>query len=134
MTMDPDDFSDDNGGDSTSNRSRIPDSIRKALMTGLSAVFMTEEGVRQAFSDLPKDAMGYLVQQTDRSRKELYRVVSVELKNFLKSVDLSGAVRKAFTGMKVEVNAEIKFTDLESDDADKAAKPTKKKRAKKAAK
>ena len=45
-------------GPHESARYRIPDSIRKALLTGVSAVLMTEEGIRNVLGDmrLPKDA------------------------------------------------------------------------------
>lgn len=91
----------------------LADSLRKVLVTGLSAVFMTEEGIRSAMSDmkLPKEAIGYLVQQTGNSRRELFRVVTRELKNFLSNADLAGVMRSALAGMKVEVKAEIRFVD-----------------------
>lgn len=91
----------------------LPESVRKALVTGLSAVFMTEEGIRNIVSDmrLPKDAIAFLAQQTERSRKELFRVVSEELKGFLRGVDVTGAVRKALAGMRVEVRAEVRFIE-----------------------
>lgn len=94
-------------------RSRIPDSIRKALVGGLSAVLMTEEGIRNAVSDLrlPKDAIAYLAQQTERTRRELYRMVSDEVKGFLGNIDINRALRKALAGMKVEVRAELRFVD-----------------------
>lgn len=89
----------------------LPESLRKLLVTGISAVFMTEEGIRSALSDLrlPKEVIAYLVQQTDRSRRELFRGISSELKGFLNRIDLPGELRKALTGLKVEVNAEIRF-------------------------
>jgi hypothetical protein len=91
----------------------LGDSLRKALVTGLSAVFMTEEGIRGALSDmrLPKDAIGYLVQQTNNSRREVVRIVSDELKSFLRSADVTGAIRKALIGLRLEVKAEIRFVD-----------------------
>lgn len=95
----------------------LPESIRKALVSGISAVFMTEEGIRNMLSDmrLPKDAMAYLVQQTERTRKELFRVISHELQGFLKNADLNREVRKALRGLKVQIRAEVRFVDEDSD-------------------
>lgn len=95
----------------------LPDALRKALITGISAVFMTEEGIRNALSELrlPKDAVSYLMQQTERSRKELFRAVSDELKGFLQGVDVTRAMRKALTGLKVEVKAEFRFIEVDDD-------------------
>ncbi|MBI5509195.1 MAG: hypothetical protein HY903_10615 [Deltaproteobacteria bacterium] len=107
-----DEFKDDLGDDEP-RASGLSDSLRKAFVSGVSALFMTEEGIRSALSEmrLPKEALTYLAQQTDRTRKELFRAVSAEVKGFLKGVDLSGAVRKALMGLKVQVRAEVRFVD-----------------------
>ncbi|MEK7706228.1 MAG: hypothetical protein AAB426_14810 [Myxococcota bacterium] len=91
----------------------LPDGLRKVLVTGLSAVFMTEEGIRGVLGDmrLPKDAMAYLAQQAERTRRELYRAVTQELQRFFESVDLTQELRKALRGMKLEVRAEVRFSD-----------------------
>jgi len=109
MVDNPHDDNDDDG----SKGSGLSDSLRRAFVSGVSALFMTEEGIRSALSDmrLPKEALNYLAQQTDRTRKELFRAVSDEVKGFLKGVDLSGALRKALLGLKVQVKAEIRFSD-----------------------
>ena len=101
------DDSDDHGRD----KSGLSDSIRKALLTGLSAVFMTEEGIRSALSDmrLPKEALAYLAQQTERTRRELFRAFTDELKSFLTGVDWTREIRKALIGLKVEVKAVVRF-------------------------
>lgn len=99
--------------DNSAQRSRLPDSIRKAVVGGLSAVFMTEEGIRNAVTDLrlPKDAIAYLAQQTERTRREVFRAVSEEVKGFLGNIDANKALRKALAGMRVEVKAELRFVD-----------------------
>ena len=92
---------------------RISDGLRKLLVSGMSAVFMTEEGIRGALGDmrLPKDALGYLVQQTERTRKEVLRAVGGELHSFLRGLDMAGELRRALNGMHIKVNAEIVLTD-----------------------
>ncbi len=109
-------YDDDNPKGGGESRSRLPDSIRKAVVGGLSAVLMTEEGIRNAVSDmrLPKDAIAFLAQQTERTRRELYRMVSDEVKGFLGNIDIGGAMRKALSGMRVEVKAELRFVDEDS--------------------
>jgi hypothetical protein len=57
------------------------------------------------------EAVAFLSQQTDRTRKEVSRVLSEEVKGFLRSLDLQGEIRKALTGMTVKVRAEISFTE-----------------------
>ncbi len=109
-------YDDENPKGGGESRSRLPDSIRKAVVGGLSAVLMTEEGIRNAVSDmrLPKDAIAFLAQQTERTRRELYRMVSDEVKGFLGNLDIGGAMRKALSGMRVEVKAELRFVDEDS--------------------
>lgn len=95
----------------------VADSIRKAFVNGLSAVLMTEEGIRQVVSDLrlpkesAKDAIGYLTQQAERSRREVIRIVGSEVKHFLESTDMAGLLRSSLSGMKLEVSAQLKFTE-----------------------
>jgi hypothetical protein len=108
------DDSDDQGGGGDNNKGgRIPDAFRKAVVSGISALFVAEEGIRNMASDMrtPKDAMGYVVQQTDKTRRELFRIVSHEVKGFLRNADLTGELRRALIGLKVQVRAEVKFSE-----------------------
>lgn len=92
----------------------LSDGLRKALFSGISAVFTSEEGIRQAVGEMPKEAMAYFAAQTEKSRKELFRVAADEVKGFLNNVDLTGEIRKAITGLKLEVKAEVRFVDEEN--------------------
>jgi hypothetical protein len=89
----------------------LPDIIRKALLTGVGALFMTEEGIRNAAGQLklPKDALNYLVSQADKTRVEVVRVVSQEVRRFLESETLRREVWKVLTGVTLEVNASIQL-------------------------
>ena len=106
------DESEQDGGES-GRSGLLPESIKKALVTGISAVFMTEEGIRSALSDLrlPKEAIAYLIQQTANSRREIVRVLTDELKGVMRNADFAGTVRKVLAGMRVEVKAELRFID-----------------------
>lgn len=114
----------------------VTDSIRKAVFGGLSALFVSEEGIRQTIGELPKDALSFLLTQTDKTRKELMRVVSDELKSFLRQLDLQGEIKEMLSGLTVEVKAEISFREngqvvskISQDVSDKPVKrkPTRKK-------
>ncbi len=139
--IDPDEGDDDPRG-------LLPKTLHKALVTGVSAVLMTEEGIRNALGDmrLPKEAVSYVVQQTERSRKEVFVALSKEVKRYLSNIDVSAAMRKALTGMRVEVHADIRFLDDEietkvktsstaaEDEEGPAPKPRKKRKVRKKAK
>jgi hypothetical protein len=74
---------------------------------------MTEDGIRNAVGDLrlPKEAIQFLLTQTDNGRREVVRIVSDELKDFLRGMDLTGELRSALVGLTLEVNASIKIKD-----------------------
>src|ERR1700734_4050538 len=65
----------------------VPDLIRKAVVAGLGAVFMTEEGIRNLAGQLklPKEVLGYIITQADKTKGDLTRVIGDELRRFLNS-------------------------------------------------
>jgi len=108
------DIDDTDAIDDESGRAKgLTDSLRKAAVAGMTALFVTEEGIRGALGEmrLPKEALAYLAQQTDKTRRELFGAVSDELKGFLSGIDLPGELRKALKGLKLEVKAEVRFIE-----------------------
>ena len=87
----------------------VPDLVRRAVLTGVGALFMTEEGLRNMVGEmkLPKDALGFLVAQAEKTRGEVTRVVTHEVRRFLESETLRRELWKVLTGVTVEVNATI---------------------------
>lgn len=90
---------------------RIPDAL-KTVLSGLSAMFVTDEGIRNLVAEkIPKDALGYVAQQTEKTRREVFRIVSHEVKGFLRGTDVMKQVRQSLTGMKIQVRADIRFVE-----------------------
>ena len=89
----------------------VPDLVRRAVLTGVGALFMTEEGIRNLVGEikLPKDALAFLVSQAEKSRTEVARVVSQEVRRFLESETLRREIWKVLTGVTLEVNASIRL-------------------------
>jgi hypothetical protein len=89
----------------------VPDVVRRALLTGVGALFMTEEGIRNAVGDikLPKDALGFLVSQAEKSRAEVARIVTQEVRRFLEGETLQRELWKLLTSVTLEVNASIQL-------------------------
>jgi hypothetical protein len=89
----------------------VPDIVRRAVLTGVGALFMTEEGIRNLVGEmkLPKDALAFLVSQADRTRGEVTRVVTHEVRRFLESETLRREIWKVLTGVTLEVNATIQL-------------------------
>jgi hypothetical protein len=89
----------------------VPDIVRRAVLTGVGALFMTEEGIRNLVGDMkmPKDAIAFLMTQADKTRTEVARVVTQEVRRFLESETLRREIWKLLTSVTLEVNAEVKL-------------------------
>ncbi len=87
----------------------VPDIVRRAVLTGVGALFMTEEGLRNLVGEmkLPKDALGFLLAQAEKTRTEVARVVTSEVRRFLESDRLRREVWKLLTSVSIEVNATV---------------------------
>jgi len=89
----------------------VPDIVRRAVLTGVGALFMTEEGIRNLVGDMkmPKDAIAFLMGQADKTRTEVARVVTQEVRRFLESETLRREIWKVINGVTLEVNATIQL-------------------------
>ncbi len=89
----------------------ISDVLRKAVVTGLSAAIMTEEGVRSVFKELklPKDAVSSALEQAERGRGEIVRIVNEEVRRFLDSPALKREIARALSNVTIELTARIRL-------------------------
>ncbi|MFL5318224.1 MAG: hypothetical protein ACJ790_01110 [Myxococcaceae bacterium] len=89
----------------------VPDFVRKMAVAGIGAVFLGEEGLRSLAGQLklPKEALGYLVGQAERTKDEITRVVSEELRRFLQSEKVRDEFLKLVSGMTVEIKAQVRL-------------------------
>jgi hypothetical protein len=97
---------DDAGG-----RASLTDGVKKALLAGVGALFMTEEGARRLARDwkLPKEVAGFIGQQAQSAKDELLRLFSDEIRRFLESDSMRREFLKALTENTIEIRAEIRF-------------------------
>ncbi len=95
------------------NSSKIQDFVKKTLLTGMGAVFMTEESIKKAFSDLkmPKNMAAAVVNQADRTKKEVTALIAKEVRGFLDRIAVEDIIKKALAGQALEIKATIKFVD-----------------------
>ncbi|WP_309887615.1 hypothetical protein [Archangium sp.] len=120
---DPDDDFDpllgDEPGREESRAGFVPEFVRKVAVAGLGAIFMTEEGIRSLAGQLklPKEVLGYILGQAEKTKDEVGRVVSEELRRFLQSEKLRDEVLKLVSGMTIEVKAQIRLVPPEESEA-----------------
>jgi hypothetical protein len=100
-------------------RGLIPETVKKALLAGVGALFMTEEGARRLARDwkLPKELIGFVGQQAQGAKDEVLRVFSDEVRRFLESEALRHEFWKALSSMAIEVKAEIRLVPTGPDGA-----------------
>src|SRR4051812_44473222 len=119
----------------------IGDLARRALTTGIGAVFMSEEALRGQLSDmkLPKEAMHAVAAQADKTKREIVAAIARETREFLSKLEVDKVLARALVGATIEVQTKIRIlpkegggvtTQIENSDAsvDKPKRSRKKKR------
>jgi hypothetical protein len=98
------------GGPGGASGGGLQDALRKALLAGMGAIFLTEEGARRLAREwkLPKELIGYLGQQASGAKDEILRVFSDEVRRFFESEAVRREFARALSAMVVEVTAEIR--------------------------
>jgi hypothetical protein len=99
------------GEDAGAGRGSIADGVKKALLAGVGALFLTEEGARRVARDwkLPKDVINFIGQQASGAKDEILRVFAAELRSFLESESVRREILKALSENAVEIRAEIRL-------------------------
>ncbi len=88
-------------------RGGVSDFVRRAIENTVGSV--------SSGGSVGRDALHFLLQQGDRGRKELLRIIASEVGDFLRTVDVSGEVAKVLTGLQIDFSANIKFRRAEED-------------------
>jgi len=89
----------------------VTDLFRKVVVSGMGALFMTEEGIRSAVKELklPKEVLAGALAQAERTKAEVLRIVGAEVRSFLESVNLEEMLVDALTRMQWDVRARVAF-------------------------
>jgi hypothetical protein len=109
--------------DGEGGRGFVGDTVRKAFLAGIGALFMTEEGARRLAREwkLPKEVLGYVTSQAAGAKDEVLRVVNDEVRKFFRSEALQREFVKLLGSMTIEVHAEIRLKPAGSGGAPKVA-------------
>jgi hypothetical protein len=79
----------------------VSEFVRRAIENTVGSVTNT--------GNLSREALNYLLQQGDRGKREVVRIVAQEVGEFLRGIDLSSEVVKVLSNIQVDVNASIRF-------------------------
>ncbi|QQR41319.1 hypothetical protein JKA73_19315 [Myxococcus xanthus] len=113
----------------------VPEFVRRMAVAGLGALFMTEEGIRNLAGQLklPKEALGFILGQAEKTKDEVTRAVTEELRRFLQSEKLRDEFLKLMSGMTVEIKAQIRLVPPEKEEKpsepEAPAEPTRSRRS-----
>jgi hypothetical protein len=93
--------------------SAVADVVRRAVLAGVGALFLTEEGARKLAREwkLPKELISYVGSQAASAKGEILRIVSDEVRKFFESEALRREFVKALSSLAVEIHAEIRVKD-----------------------
>src|SRR3954462_13728955 len=107
----PDPLDDDELPPNSSRAGFVPEFVRKVAVAGLGALFMTEEGIRNLAGQLklPKEMLGVILSQAEKTKDDIQRVLSEELRGFLQSDKLREEFLKLLAGMTLEIKAEVRL-------------------------
>ena len=83
----------------------VTDFVRRAIENTVGQV--------QNTSSISREAFHYLLQQGDKGRKEVLRIVAKEVGDFLRHVDISTEVIKVLTNVQMDFSASVKFRHVD---------------------
>src|SRR5207253_3877675 len=88
----------------------IGDLARRALTTGIGAVFMSEEALRGQLGEmkLPKEAMHAVAAQADKTKREIVAAIARETREFLSKLEVDKVLARALVGTTVEIQTRIR--------------------------
>jgi hypothetical protein len=94
-------------------RGLVPDAVKKAVLAGVGALFLTEEGARRMAREwkLPKELISYVGGQAAGAKAEILRIVGDEIRRFLESEAVRREFVRHMTSMAIEIKAEIRLKD-----------------------
>ena len=89
----------------------ISDTLKKVMAAGISAAFMTEEGIRKYVADLklPKELLEALLSGANKSKEELTGRVAREINGIISKIDWVQELSKFAESHKFKIKAEIEI-------------------------
>lgn len=87
----------------------LGDTVKKVFTAGVSAAFMSEEGLKSYLSELklPKEALNLLIQGANKSKDEITQRVTKEVVGIIQKIDFVKEFSKFAETHKFKISAEI---------------------------
>lgn len=103
----------------------FPELLRRGLTLGFTGFFLTEEAVRKALGEsVPRDVVEFMLDQSERMRKEFLDRISKEFGRTLERIDPVDLARRLLEGSTVEVTARFQLVPKEKFQAEKKKRKT----------
>ena len=85
--------------------------LKRGILAGIGALFMTEEGARSIIGEmkLPKEAAQFVINQAAKTKEELFRMIANEVRSFLESTNLAEEVRRALSTTSLQISTTVRF-------------------------
>lgn len=90
-------------------RDALKRALEKGLEAGIGTLSKTDEALRGALGDAPKELVNYAFGQVEETKNALVRVVAREVRDFLHATDVAKELQKALTSLSFEIKTEIRF-------------------------
>jgi hypothetical protein len=89
----------------------IPDFVKKIARTGFDALFFTEDNLRHLVREfkLPKEVVGSLLNEARYRKEEIIGKLLGEVTKVVKRIDIAQELKKAMTGLEIEIKTQIQF-------------------------
>jgi len=89
----------------------LGDAFKKVFSVGVSAAFMTEEGIRKYLGDikLPKEILEALLASASKSKEEITGRVAKEINGIISKIDWVQELSKFAETHKFKIKAEIEI-------------------------
>ena len=84
----------------------LTDAIRKSVVGKFSSL-LSEENMSGLLKDVRRDIVKYLLKQTERTRDEVYEIVSKEFRDYLESGRGKEDFKAALDGYELDIRAKI---------------------------
>ncbi|MGE5087008.1 MAG: hypothetical protein ACM3MG_11950 [Bacillota bacterium] len=99
----------------------LGETVKKVFTAGVSAAFMTEEGLRTYLSELklPKEALNLLIQGANKSKDEITTRVTKEVTGMISKIDFVKEFSKFAETHKFKISAEIDIIKKDPSDSSK---------------